>query len=97
MILPRQLLTNGTLHQTRQGWQDIDWWINLPVVQLTVDEDLALGDVTSQVRDGVRDIYIDVVRSIIGKMHEALPSLGIVRMGIWVMEPLRPWTRPARS
>lgn len=27
----------------------------------------------------------------------ALPSLGIVRMGIWVMEPFLPSTRPARS
>lgn len=25
------------------------------------------------------------------------PSLGMVRMGIWVMEPFLPSTRPARS
>ncbi len=28
---------------------------------------------------------------------EDIPSLGMVRMGICVMDPLRPSTRPARS
>lgn len=59
-------------------------------MQLTVDENLALSDVTSKIRDRVGNIYRGEVRSLQGQQHEALPSLGMVRMGIWVMDPLRP-------
>ena len=64
MVLSRQLLTDSTLHQTRQRWQDIDWWIDLTVVQLTVDKDLALSDVTRQIRDRVGNVCTDAVRSV---------------------------------
>ena len=57
VILPCQLLTDGTLHQPRQRGQNIDGWIDLSVVQLTVNKDLALGNVTSQIRNRVGDIY----------------------------------------
>ena len=57
MIFPGQFLTNSALHKTRQGRQDIDGRVDLSVVQLTVDEDLSLRDVTGKIRDGVRDIY----------------------------------------
>jgi hypothetical protein len=57
MIFPGQFLTDSTLHEARQGRQDIDGRVDLSVVQLTVDEDLSLCDVTSKIRDGMRDIY----------------------------------------
>lgn len=56
VVFPGQLLTNRRLHQTGQRRQDIDWWVDLPVVQLTVNKDLALGDVTSKIGNGVSDI-----------------------------------------
>ena len=67
-------------------------------MQLTVDKDLALGNVASKIGNGMGDICIDAVRWAWGvERHEVLPSLGIVRIGICVIEPLRPCTRPARS
>ena len=43
MILPREFLSDGTLHQSGQRRQDVDRRVDLPVVELTVDEDLSLG------------------------------------------------------
>lgn len=62
VVLPGQFITDGTLHQTRQGRQHIDGWVDLPVVQLTVDEDLSLGDVASQVGNWMCDIC-EITRS----------------------------------
>ena len=53
-----EALTNGRLHETREGWQHIDGWIDLSVVQISVDEDLTLSDISSQVRDWMGDIII---------------------------------------
>ncbi len=58
MILPSHALANGRLHQTRQGGEDVDGRIDLPVVQLTVNVDLALGDVAGQIGDGVSDVVV---------------------------------------
>ena len=57
MYLARELLADGALHQPRERRQDVDGRVYLPVVQLSVDEDLAFGDVARQVRDRVGDIY----------------------------------------
>jgi len=98
MILPCQLLTNSALHQTRKRRQHIDGRVDLPVVELPIDEDLALSNVTSEIRNRMCDVYAksyEVNRFI--KKWANIPSLGIVRMGIWVIEPFRPSTRPARS
>lgn len=56
MIFPGQFLTDSALHETRQGRQDIDGRVDLSVVQLTVDEDLSLCDVTRKIRNGMRDV-----------------------------------------
>jgi len=75
--------------------------MHLSVVQLPVDVDLALGDVAGEVRDRVRDVCDESGRES-GYGSKTVPrgdspSLGMVRMGICVMEPRRPCTRPARS
>jgi hypothetical protein len=36
--------TDGGLHETGQRWQHIDWWVNLSIVQVTVDEHLKDDD-----------------------------------------------------
>lgn len=53
MVLPGQLLADSTLHQTRKRWQYVDRWVYLLVVQLSIDEDLTLGDIASQICCGV--------------------------------------------
>lgn len=49
-------LSDGALHETRQGRQNVDRRVDLPVVQLTIDVDLPLRDVARQVGDRMRDI-----------------------------------------
>jgi len=57
MVFSCQLLSDRTLHETRQRRQYIDRWVNLPVVQLSVHKNLPLSNVTGQVWNRVRNIY----------------------------------------
>lgn len=50
------------LHETREGGEHIDGGVDLPVVQLAVNVDLALCDVPRQVRDGMSDICSHVAQ-----------------------------------
>jgi len=98
MILPGELLTNRTLHQPRKRRENVNGWVNLPVVELTIHKDLSLSDVTSQIGNRMCNIYTNGQSELyLSFGMTLLPSLGIVRIGIWVMEPFRPSTRPARS
>lgn len=93
MILSGQFFTNSTLHQPGQGGQDVDWWVNLSVVQLSVDEDLAFCNVACKIGYRMRDIYEVTSAACCGCLQhrrETLPSFGMVRMGICVIEPFRP-------
>lgn len=96
MILSGELLSNGRLHKTRERGQDVDGRIDLLVVELTIDEDLTFRNITRQIRDRVGDIYPDQLEDDVNAGAN-IPSLGMVRMGIWVIDPFRPSTRPARS
>lgn len=49
VILSCQLLSDSTLHQPRKRRQDVDGRVYLSVVQLSVDKDLAFGNITSQI------------------------------------------------
>ena len=51
-------LTNGVLHETGQRWQDVDWWVDASSRHVSVDVDLALSDVTSQIWDWMGDIIV---------------------------------------
>ena len=75
------------LHQPAKGGQHINRWVDLFVVKLPVYEYLPLGDIASEIGDRMSDIVI---------LNNST-STGIVRMGIWVMEPFLPETLPARS
>ena len=63
MVLPGHSLADGALHQTRQRGQHVDGRIDLTVVQLTVDVDLALRNVSSEIGDGVSDICREKTRT----------------------------------
>ena len=56
MILSGQFLANSTLHESREGWKDINRWVDLSVVQVSVDDDLPLCDVPCQIWDRMGDI-----------------------------------------
>ena len=56
MVLARVALADGGLHETGERGQDVDGRVDTLVVELTVDKDLALGNVASQIGDGVGDI-----------------------------------------
>jgi hypothetical protein len=57
VILSCTALTDGRLHETREGGQHVDWRVDTLVVKLTIDEDLSLRNVTCQVGDGMCDIF----------------------------------------
>lgn len=86
VILPGKLLSDSTLHQSRQRGQNVDRRVDLPVVELTVDKDLTLGNVSSQIGDGVGDVCgykgKDTPFESIGGSLRHSPSLGMVKMGI---------------
>ena len=50
--------TDSRLHQTRQRGEHVDGWVDLPVVQGVINEDLTFSDIACQVRDGMRDIRV---------------------------------------
>ena len=56
MVLPRHSLANGGLHETTEGRQNVDWRVDLTIVELSVDVDLPFCDVSRQIRDGMGDI-----------------------------------------
>lgn len=56
MVLTGVAFANGGFHKTRERGKDIDRWVNTFVVELTVNEDLAFGDVPCQVWNGMCDI-----------------------------------------
>ena len=56
MILTGHALTDGRLHETRERGKDVDRGVDTLVVELTVNEDLTFGNVTSQVGNRVGDV-----------------------------------------
>jgi len=56
VILSGKLFSDSRLHESGKRGQDVDGRVDLPVVELTIDEDLSLCDITSQIRDRMGDI-----------------------------------------
>ena len=52
------VLLDSLLHESRERGKDVDGRVDLLVVQLPVDEDLALSDVASEVGNGMRDVVV---------------------------------------
>ena len=90
-------LADGRFHKTGEGGEDVDRWVDTFIMELTVDEDLAFCDVASKIGNRMGDICRQKSASCEKEALSAIPSLGIVKIGIWVIDPLRPSTRPARS
>jgi hypothetical protein len=104
-------MLEGTLGKQKLPEHALDGRVDLLVVQRPVDRDLALGDVTRQVGNRVGDVW--VARSttrkrsarsslvLLSRGHITdggnAPSFGMVKIGICVIDPFRPSTRPARS
>ena len=62
----------GFLHQSTQGGQNVNRWIDLLVVELPIDEDLPFCDISCKIRDGMCYIVVLSKNTI----------TGIVRIGI---------------
>jgi hypothetical protein len=56
VILACVALADGRLHETRERGEDVDGRVDTLVVELTVNEDLALGNITSQIGNRVSDV-----------------------------------------
>ena len=97
MVLAGVAFANGRFHEAGEGWEDVDGRVNALVVKLAVDVDLAFRDVPCKIRNRMCDICGSISSYYQHYPEISIPSLGMVRIGICVIEPLRPWTRPARS
>ena len=58
VVFARVAFADGGFHETGEGGEDVDRWVDTLVVQTTVDIDLAFGDVTCQIWNGVSDICV---------------------------------------
>lgn len=58
MVLASHTRSNGGLHQTRQRGEHVDRGEDLLVVQLSVQVDLALSDISGKIRDRVGDVVV---------------------------------------
>ena len=58
MINSGHAFTNGRFHESGEGWEHVDGRIDLSVVQVSVNKDLSLGDIPSEIGDGMSDIII---------------------------------------
>lgn len=56
MVFARHAFADGRLHEAGEGGEDVDGGVDAAVVELAVDEDLAFGDVASEIGDGVGDV-----------------------------------------
>ncbi len=56
MVFTGMAFANGGLHETGERGKDINGWVDTFVVELTVNKDLAFGDVPREVGDGMCDI-----------------------------------------
>ena len=97
MVFAGMTFADGGFHETREGREDVYGWVDTFVVELTVDENLSFSDVACKIGNRMCDICNWKSAYSGNETLPAIPSLGIVRMGIWVIDPLRPSTRPARS
>lgn len=57
MVLSCAALTDGGLHETGEGWENVDRRVDTLVVELTVNEDLTFRNVTSQIGDRMGNIW----------------------------------------
>lgn len=58
MVLSGHALTDGRFHKTRQRGKHVDGWVDVLVVQLTLNVNLALCNVASKIGDGMCDIIV---------------------------------------
>lgn len=84
MIFSSEAFADGGFHETGEGGEHVDGWVDALVVKLSVDEDLALGDVACQVGNWMGDIYTATMSTCarLAQVFGDVPSLGIVRIGI---------------
>lgn len=79
MVLSSATLANGRFHETRQRRQYVNWRVDTLVVQLTVNEDLTLGDITRQIGNRMRDICGGRLASLARELYSEV--LTVVRHG----------------
>ena len=58
MILAGVTFANTVLHQAREAGQHADGRVNALLVQIAVQHNLPLGDITCQVGDGMGDVVV---------------------------------------
>jgi hypothetical protein len=55
--------SNSGLHKTRQGGEHVDFWVDLSVVEGTINENLAFSDIACKIGDVMGDIMVGHVQN----------------------------------
>ena len=69
MVFPSVAFTDSRFHETRKRWKHVDRRVNALVIQLPINEDLALGNVACKIRDRVCNVWkrsLTILRALIG-------------------------------
>ncbi len=57
MVFAGVAFADGGFHEAGEGGEHVDGGVDALVVELTVDEDLAFGDVAREIGDGMGDVW----------------------------------------
>ena len=57
MVFAGVAFADGGFHEPGEGGKHVDGGVDALVVELTVDEDLAFGDVARKIGDGMGDVW----------------------------------------
>ena len=57
MVFAGVAFADGGFHKAGEGGEDVDGRVNAFVVELTINVDLAFGDVACQIRDWMGDVW----------------------------------------
>ncbi|KAF1747742.1 hypothetical protein GCK72_024208 [Caenorhabditis remanei] len=74
MVFSCHALSNSGLHETGKRWEYVEWWVDKTIVELTIDVDLSLSNVSSQIWDRARNsaavkaIRGVMIRSMVGSL-----------------------------
>jgi hypothetical protein len=75
VVFARHAFSNGGFHQPGERWENVDRWVYLSVMQLTVHKDLSFRDISRQV-----EVVNDQTLTVRSRQDEAnvLGSLGLM-------------------
>jgi len=58
VINSSETFSDSRLHETRERGQHIDWWIDLSVVEISINENLTFSNISCKIRNWMSNVII---------------------------------------